>query len=226
MSTEMSDGRSDDQGVVVSVNVGMARTVETRNRTVTTAIWKFPVQGRVRTEGHHLEGDTQVDRKIHGGYHKAIYAYAREDLAYWTEHRGHVFGPGSMGENLTTLGIDPNEALIGERWAVGSTILEVSEPRSPCYRIGLRHDDPRLPRAFVAAQRPGAYLRIIQPGDVGEGDPIEVLSRPDHEVTVRVAFRAWQVDRSLMPLLRAAPQLSDAWKSWIADDPDPAAAFE
>jgi MOSC domain-containing protein YiiM len=203
---------------VVSVNVGLPQTVATPKRTVTTAIWKTAVDGRVRTRGDNLEGDAQADRKNHGGPHKAIYAYAAEDLAFWTERQGREFGPGAMGENLTTVGIDPNEALIGERWAVGSTILEVSEPRSPCYRLGLRHDDPTLVRAFVAAQLPGTYLRIIQQGDVGAGDRIDVISRPAHDVTVRLAFRAWQIDRSLVPLLRHVPELSEAWKSWIADD--------
>jgi MOSC domain-containing protein YiiM len=211
---------------VLSVNVGVPRTVDTPRRTVTTAIWKSPVTHRVLTRGDHLEGDVQADRKNHGGPHKAVYAYATEDIAFWQEHLGRTLGPGAMGENLTTVGIDVNEALIGERWAIGSTILEVSEPRSPCYRLGLRHNDPTLPRAFVAAERPGTYLRIVRQGDIGAGDGIEILSRPDHNVTVRLAFRAWQIDRSLVPLLRHAPQLSDEWKTWIARDPDRPVAFE
>jgi MOSC domain-containing protein YiiM len=178
------------------------------------------VSGRVRTRGDNLDGDAQADRRNHGGPHKAIYAYATEDVEYWEQQLGGPLAPGSMGENLTTTGIDPNEALIGERWAIGSTILEVSEPRSPCYRLGLRHGDPTLPRRFVAAERPGTYLRIIRQGDIGAGDPIGVVSKPDHQVTVRLAFRAWQIDRSLVPLLWDAPQLSDAWKSWMAHDPD------
>jgi MOSC domain-containing protein YiiM len=211
---------------VLSVNVGGPRTVETAGRTVTTAIWKTPVAGRLRAHGVNLEGDVQVDRQNHGGPHKAVYAYAVEDLAYWAQHLGRPLGPGSFGENLTTCGIDPNTALIGERWAVGSTILEVSEPRSPCYRLGLRHADPTLVRAFVAAQRPGAYLRIIEPGDIGAGDPIRVIWRPDHDVTIRLAFCAWLVDRSLVPRLRQAPQLSPAWQRWLEADPDRPVRFE
>ena len=207
-------------GTVLSVNVGRPQTYDTAKGLVTTAIWKQPVDGRVRTIGVNLEGDDQADRVNHGGWHKAIYAYAREDVLYWEDLLGRELGPGSMGENLTIAGIDPNEALIGERWAVGSTILEVSEPRSPCYRLGLRHGDVTLPRRFVTAQRPGTYLRIIQQGDIGAGDRIEVLERPEHDVTVRLAFQAWLVDRSLVPRLRAAPQLSDAWKDWMDKDPD------
>jgi len=215
-----------ERGQVVSVNVGMPRIHDTAKGPVNTAIWKSPVIGRVRTVGVNLEGDAQADSKNHGGPHKAIYAYAVEDLSYWEQRLGRQLSPGAMGENLTTRGIDPNEALIGERWAVGSTILEVSEPRSPCYRLGLRHDEPTLPRRFIAAQRPGAYLRIIRQGDIGAGDGVEVISRPDHQVTVRLAFRAWLIDRSLVPLLREAPQLSDAWTTWIDRDPDRRASIE
>jgi MOSC domain-containing protein YiiM len=211
---------------VLSVNVGGQRTLDTARRPVTTGIWKSPVAGRVRARGVNLDGDAQADRVNHGGPHKAIYAYATEDLAFWEQHLGRQLGPGAFGENLTTIGIDPNTALIGERWAIGSTVLEVSEPRSPCYKLGLRHEDPTLVRAFVAAQRPGAYLRIVQAGDVGAGDPIEVVWRPDHDVTIRLAFQAWLIDRSLISRLRRAPQLSPAWKRWIVTDPERPVSFE
>ena len=214
------DDSTGDRATVVSVNVGLPRTYDTDKGPVTTGIWKSPVAGRVRTVGVNLEGDAQADRENHGGWNKAIYAYAVEDLRYWERQMGRAFGPGAMGENLTVSGIDPNEALIGERWAVGSTVLEVSEPRSPCYRLGIRHDDVTLPRRFIAAQRPGTYLRIIEQGDIGAGDAIEVIERPDHFVTVRLAFQAWLVDRTLVPRLRAAPQLSDRWRAWIDKEPN------
>jgi MOSC domain-containing protein YiiM len=210
---------------VISVNVGQPRTVAVRRGTATTAIWKTPVTGRVRARGVNLDGDVQVDRKNHGGPDKAIYTYAAGDIAYWERRLGRPLGPGALGENLTTVGIDTNEALIGERWAVGSTIPEVSEPRSPCYRPALRHRDPTLPKAFVAAQRPGTYLRIVQEGDIGAGDTIEVVWRPDHDVTVRLAFQAWLVDRTLVARLWAAPQLSAAWKNWMENDPERSVAF-
>jgi MOSC domain-containing protein YiiM len=210
---------------VISVNVGLPQTVQTATRPVTTAIWKTPVAGRVRARGINLDGDDQADRRNHGGPDKAVYVYALEDIEYWEHHLGRPLGPGAMGENLTTCGLDPNEALIGERWGIGSAVFEVSEPRSPCYRLGLRHGDPTLVRAFVAAQRPGTYLRIIQEGDVGAGDRVDVLFRPDHDVTARLAFQAWQIDRRLIPRLRAAPQLSQAWKDWIDHDPQRGVRF-
>ncbi|HLZ26667.1 MAG TPA: MOSC domain-containing protein [Chloroflexota bacterium] len=211
---------------VLSVNVGSPRTFETARRAVTSGIWKSPVVGRVRARGVNLDGDAPADRVNHGGPHKAIYAYATEDLAFWEHHLGRQLEPGAFGENLTTVGIDPNAALIGERWAIGSSVLEVSEPRSPCYKLGLRHADPTLVRAFVAAQRPGAYLRIIQAGDIGAGDSIEVVWRPDHDVTICLAFQAWLVDRSLVSRLRRAPQLPPAWKHWIDADPERPVTFE
>jgi len=215
------------QARVVSVNVGGPRTVETRKGPVTTGIWKTPVAGRVRADSTNLDGDVQVERHNHGGPHKAIYAYAAEDLAYWEEHLGRPLGPGALGENLTTSGIDPNTALIGERWAIGSALLEISEPRSPCYRLALRYGEPKLVRAFVVAERPGAYLRIIQPGEFGAGDAIQVVWRPEHDVTIRLAFQAWLVDRSLIPRLRPAlTHLSPAWQRWIATDPERQVQFE
>ena len=221
-----TSGESSDLAHLVSVNVGGVRTVDTPRRTVTTGIFKTPVAGRVRARGVNLEGDDQADRKNHGGPHKAIYAYALEDIEYWEGALNRHLGYGVMGENLTTAHIDLNEALIGEHWAVGSMVLEVSEPRSPCYKLGLKLGQPAFPRQFIAAQRPGTYLRIIEEGDVGAGDPIEVLWRPDHDVTVRLAFQAWLIDRSLIPRLRAAPQLSPAWKDWIDRDPDRPVAFD
>jgi MOSC domain-containing protein YiiM len=200
---------------VVSVNVGQPRTVPLRTRPVTTSIWKHPVTSRVRAVGDSLEGDTQTSPH-HGGFDRAVYAYSSEDIAFWEGHLGRTLSPGAMGENLTVTGIDPAEALIGERWAVGSTILEISGPRSPCRKLSLRHDDPTLPRAFIAAERPGAYLRIIAEGDIGAGDPITIISRPGHEVTVRITFRAWLIDRSLVSQLRGVPQFSPSWKRWIA----------
>jgi MOSC domain-containing protein YiiM len=102
----------------------------------------------------------------------------------------------------------------------------VSEPRSPCYRLGLRHGDRTLPRVFVEAQRPGAYLRILEQGAIGAGDEIEIVALPDHSVSVQLAFRAWLIDRSLVPQLRHAPALSPAWKAWISDDPNRRVVFE
>jgi MOSC domain-containing protein YiiM len=145
------------EGRVLSVNVGRAREFEFNGRHVQSAIWKSPVVGRVAARGVNLEGDDQADRKAHGGPDKAVYAYAVEDARWW-ERVGRSLEPGQFGENLTTEGMEVNDALVGERWQVGTSVLEVSEPRVPCWRLGVRMEDRSVVRHFTEALRPGAYL--------------------------------------------------------------------
>ena len=194
---------------VLSVNVGRARLIQTERRTVSTAIWKSPVEGRVRVSGVNLDGDDQADRSLHGGPDKAVYAYGIEDTRAWETEIGRALGPGAFGENLTTEGIDVSGALLGERWRVGTTLLEVVQPRLPCFKLGLRMNDPLFVRRFAQASRPGAYLRIVQEGDLGAGDAIAVDTGalPDHGVTVRLVFDAILIDHSLVPQALEAPQL-------------------
>lgn len=201
---------------VVSVNVGVPRTVEHEGKTVTTAIWKHPVPGRVAVRGVNLDGDDQADRSVHGGVDKAVYAYAREDYAWWGAEFGtEALAAGTFGENLTVSGIDLNAAEVGERWRVGSALLEVSEPRFPCFKLGIRMGDPRFLKRFAAARRPGAYLRIIDQGELGAGDRIEVVDRPGHGVTIGLFAEAYLADRSRLVELLAADALSQAWRTWI-----------
>ena len=210
-----SDRSSDRRAAsVVSVNVGGIRTVALNGRPVRTAIWKAPVAGPVAVRGVNLAGDRQADRSVHGGPDKAVYAYAAEDLAWWAGVLGRPMLPGTFGENLTMARIDPAEALVGERWAVGSTVLEVTQPRIPCFKLGLRMGDPRFPARFAAAARPGAYLRIVTEGEVAAGDAVRVVDRPDHGVTVGLVERAYHLDRSLAPRLLDAPGLPEPWLDW------------
>jgi MOSC domain-containing protein YiiM len=162
---------------VASVNVGGQQDVEWFGRTVRTAIWKSPVDGRVAVRGVNLDGDDQANRRVHGGPDKAVYAYATEDYDWWAA-QGEDVGPGTFGENLTTTGIDLGGALIGERWRVGSTVLEVAQPREPCFKLGIRMGRASFKEDFAAAGRPGAYLRIVEEGDVGAGDEIDVVHLP------------------------------------------------
>jgi MOSC domain-containing protein YiiM len=188
--------------------------VELNGRSVQTAIWKSPVPGRVRLQGVNLDGDDQADRSVHGGPDKAVYAYAAEDLAWWTRELGRDVPPGSFGENLTTNGIELSRAEIGERWAVGPAVLEVSQPRIPCYKLGIRMGDRHFPARFARAGRPGAYLRIVEPGDIEAGDEIHVLCRPGHGLTIGVVERAYHADRTLVPRLLEVPQLPESWVGW------------
>jgi MOSC domain-containing protein YiiM len=201
-------------GRIGSVNVGGRRTIEFRDGSVETAIWKAPVAGRIRVRGVNLDGDDQGDRSVHGGPDKAVYAYAAEDLAWWADALGRPVAAGTFGENLTTVGLDLARAVVGERWAAGSVVLEVAQPRIPCFKLGIRMGDPRFPSRFAAAARPGAYLRIVSEGDLGSGDPIEVIARPDHGVTIGLIERAYHADHSLAGRLVDAPQLPEGWLDW------------
>ncbi len=159
---------------LVSVNVGRPRIVEWQGREVETAIWKEPVAGRVALRGVNVDGDGQADLRVHGGRDKAVYAYAVEDYAWWSEQLGRDLGPGTFGENLTTEGIDLSSTPIGSQWRAGTARLEVSQPRFPCFKLGIRMGDAGFVKEFEHAARFGAYLRIIEEGEVGAGDDIVV----------------------------------------------------
>jgi MOSC domain-containing protein YiiM len=206
-----------ESGTLISVNVGMPREFEFNGRPARSAIWKAPATGRVIARGINLEGDSQADRKAHGGPDKAIYAYALEDVRWWEEEIGRKFSYGEFGENLTTQGIDASKALIGERWEIGTTLLEVSQPRIPCWRLGVRMNDPLFPHRFADAMRPGAYLRIVREGNVGAGDEVRVVEKPDHDMRVRDVFRIYFRDRDQVGRLLTIGQLSDGWKEWAKE---------
>jgi MOSC domain-containing protein YiiM len=195
---------------VISLNVGEVREIEWRGTLVTTGIWKHPVKERLALRGVNFEGDDQADRTVHGGRDKAVYAYAREDYDFWRGETGMETPPGLFGENLTVEGLDLSAAQPGERWRVGSTVLEVAQPRLPCYKLGIRVGDQRFVKRFFAALRMGAYLRVVREGDVGAGDAIEILDRPHHNVTLRDMAQSLQ-DRSKASSLRAVPGLPGFW---------------
>jgi MOSC domain-containing protein YiiM len=169
---------------VVSVNLAEPRTLVRRGRNVTTGLWKLPAAGPVELRPDGVAGDLVGDRRIHGGAEKAAYAYAREDIDWWERELGLELPNGVFGENLTLAGIDLTGALIGERWRVGGALVEVSEPRYPCWKLGVKFDDPRFLKRFTAAGRPGAYLRVIEAGAVAAGDPAELAARPGRGVTI------------------------------------------
>lgn len=204
-------------GRVLSVNVGTPREFEYAGRPARSAIWKSPVTGRVAARGVNLVGDDQADRQAHGGPDKAVYAYAVEDARWWEQSIGRPFACGEFGENLTTEGIEVNEALVGERWQIGTAVLEASEPRVPCWRLGVRMNDKMFPRRFTEALRPATYLRIVVEGDVGAGDEIRIVERPQHDLTIRDVFRIYTRDREEVERLLAVPQMSASWRRWAHD---------
>jgi MOSC domain-containing protein YiiM len=196
---------------VLSVNVGAVREVPWRGEIVTTAIWKSPVEGRVAIRGVNLDGDDQADRQVHGGRDKAVYAYAREDYDAWRDRHDVATTPGQFGENLTVEGVDLRQAIVGEQWEVGSALLEVAQPRLPCFKLGIRKNDPRFPKRFQAEGRMGAYFRIVREGDVGAGDAIAIVSRPEHGVTLGDMVGALQ-SPSKAQLLGRVPGLPAFWR--------------
>ena len=202
------------KGTLLSVNVGGVREFDFNGQPAVSAIWKSPVAGRVAALGVNLQGDDQADRGAHGGPDKAVYAYAIEDGRWWETELGRPLECGEFGENLTTEGIDVNGALVGERWEVGGAVLEVSEPRVPCWRLGVRMEDKLFPRRFTEAGRPGTYLRIVAEGELGAGDEIRVIERPDHGLTIGDIFRIYTVNRDEADRLLSVPQLSAAWRGW------------
>jgi MOSC domain-containing protein YiiM len=204
---------SSAHGRLVSVNVGQERPIAAKGGS--TGIDKRPVDGpvQVRTPGPKgvggsgLVGDHISDTANHGGDDQAVYAYAREDLDAWAVELGRDLPCGTFGENLTTAGIDVSGAVIGEIWAVGSAVLQVSCPRMPCVTFAVWLGERRWVPRFTAARTPGAYLRVLHAGQVRAGDEVRVLDVPAHGVDVRTAFAAVTTSPELLPLLRDVPQL-------------------
>ena len=200
---------------LLSVNVGKPRPTSWKDTTL-TGIDKRPVRGPVRVTPPRamglglvgLAGDRAYDVAHHGGPDQAVYAYAREDLDYWAALLDRPLSNGVFGENLTTSGVDVNGALIGECWRAGpEVILEVSCPRIPCRTFQGWLQEAGWINRFTRAGRPGTYLRVIEAGEIRAGDAVEIVARPDHEVSVAVAFRALTLEPELLPRLLAADAL-------------------
>jgi len=176
----------------------------------TSAIDKRPVAGRVAAHPLGLDGDVQVNRKWHGGEGQALYAYAQEDADWWAAELQRDLPAGRFGENLRTSGIDLTGALLGERWRIGGVLVEVTAPRTPCAKLQAHWGVPRLIKRFTERGASGAYLRVLETGDLGAGDRIEVVERPDHDVTIGMTFRAFTTERHLLaelaPARAALPQ--------------------
>jgi len=162
-------------GEAISVNVAEPRTLTRRGREAPTGLWKRPVAGAVLVGRLGLEGDLQADRRVHGGADKAVYAYAAEDVAWWEVELARELGPGFFGENLTLRGVEVSGARGGERWQIGSVMLEVTEPRHPCWKLATKVGDPGFVKRFAQAGRPGAYLRVLSGGEVAAGDGVRVI---------------------------------------------------
>ena len=179
-----------------------------------TGIDKRSVSGPIEFKNDGVAGDRIIDTNAHGGYDQSVYAYAREDAQWWESEINEVIPAGRFGENLTTEGIDVNAALVGEKWKIGSVILEVSQPRIPCRVFAGFWKRATLIKDFTQAGRPGAYLRIIQEGTAQAGDAIEVIYKPEHSVRISDLFAAKSGERSKINEIKVVPQLSVEFKEW------------
>ncbi|MDT5332994.1 MAG: hypothetical protein QOF31_4291 [Mycobacterium sp.] len=208
---------------VLAVNVAHSRPNPDERRSRLTGIDKRPTDGPIEVRapgpmhggaGSGLVGDFIGDPQVHGGDDQAVYAYAREDLDVWQRELARDLGNGLFGENITTKDVDVTGALIGERWQVGSDglVLEVSSPRTPCRTFASWLAINGWMKTFTRAAKPGAYFRVIAPGTMRGGDSIEVVHKPDHDVTIGLVFRAMTLEAEQLPRLLRADALPDEIK--------------
>jgi MOSC domain-containing protein YiiM len=204
---------------IVSVNVGRPREIDWKGKTVRTSIFKEPVQGRVRLEALNFVGDEQADLSVHGGPQKAVYGYASEHYDFWQQQFPGVHLPwGVFGENLTTEGLLEEETNIGNRYQVGSAVVMVTQPRIPCYKLGVRFGRDDIVKRFLKSGRPGFYFSVIQEGQVGPGDALELVYREAADVTVADILRLYVTDKQNLSLTQRAVQvaaLADGWRDYF-----------
>jgi MOSC domain-containing protein YiiM len=201
---------------VISVNVGLPRTITWKGQLVTTGIFKAPIAGRVRVRRLNLDGDRQADLSVHGGPDKAIYVYPSEHYDYWRgELSAMEFPWGMFGENFTSEGLLEDVVSVGDRFRIGSAVAMVTQPRVPCFKLAAKFGREDIVQRFLASGRSGFYLKVVQEGEVGAGDPIEPLSRDPHAVEVAEVARLYRDRSDDLSLLRRAVQveaLSEGWR--------------
>jgi MOSC domain-containing protein YiiM len=214
--------RFDVTGRVLSVNLARVQPISARRGPVMTGIEKLPTSEVVLVRapgprrqglGSGLVGDIICNRRHHGGDAQAVYAYAREDLDRWESTLGRILPGGVFGENITTVGVDVNGAVIGERWRIGQRLeLAVTKPRIPCGTFRAWIAERGWLRTFARAAVPGTYLKVVSPGPLRAGDPVTLVHRPAHSVTVAMVFRATTLEPELLPLILAANELDEETK--------------
>jgi MOSC domain-containing protein YiiM len=200
---------------LISVQVGLPRTVLCNGEEVSTGIFKSPVQKRVRMNALDLEGDQQADLSVHGGPDKAVYVYPSEHYPYWKRQLPHVEFPwGSFGENLTTAGLLENEVHIGDSFAIGTAEVVVTQPRLPCFKLNLKFNRDDMVKRFLASHYSGFYLRVLREGEVGAGDEIVPVHRDENRVSVLDIFRLYLGESHSSELRSRALQVKYLSSSW------------
>ena len=202
-----------------SVNVGLPREVDWQGKSVRTSIWKDSVEGPVRVGRLNLEGDRQADLSVHGGPDKAVYAYPSEHYSYWRlELPGMELPWGAFGENLTTQGVLEEKVQIGDRLRIGSAEFIVTQPRMPCFKLGIRFGRPDMVKRFLRSGRTGFYLSVLQEGQVAAGSSIDYVAGGQHGVTVSDVVSLYTTDAENQQLLRRVsdlPALPDGWRDYF-----------
>jgi MOSC domain-containing protein YiiM len=196
---------------VISVNSGPEADLVVGGRPARTAIDKRAAAGPVRVGSLGLEGDEYADKENHGGKDQAVYAYAREDLDWWVERLGRELSNGQFGENITTMGLDITGAVIGEKWQIGTAVVQITSPRIPCVTFQWWMGEYQWVKRFAAAGRPGAYLRVLTPGMVSAADQAKVVGRPAASVTVAESMLAYYGDQDVMRRLLEVEGRGEKW---------------
>ncbi len=204
---------------LISVNVGRPRDITWHGKGVRTSIWKNPVKGRVRVSTLNLDGDQQSDLSVHGGVDKSIYVYPCEHYSYWRSQLPEEDLPwGAFGENFTTEGLLEDEVEIGDQLRAGSAEFIVTQPRMPCFKLGIRFDRPDRVKRFLQSKRTGFYLAVLREGEVAGGDSIELRDREETGVTIADIVNLYTSDSENQELLRRAAELvalPDGWKDYF-----------
>jgi MOSC domain-containing protein YiiM len=204
---------------VVAVNIGLPRDVLWRGKPITTGIWKAPVAGRVPVHRLNLDGDRQADLRVHGGPDKAVYAYPSESYALWSHERPELeLGPGTFGENLTTEGLPDSDVNVGDRFRVGTAELVVTQPRLPCFKLGIRMGRDEFVTEFLQRGLFGFYLAVSREGEVAAGDEIVELERDPRGFPVTEVARLYTLDRDDVETMRRAADhdaLPESWREYF-----------
>ena len=200
---------------LISVNVGLPREITVGGQTVRTSIWKFPVEGKVHVSMLNLDGDQQSDLSVHGGVNKAVYLYPGEHYSYWSAQLPDAELPwGAFGENFTTEGILEDDTRIGDHIRVGSAEFVVTQPRMPCFKLGIRFSRRDMVKRFFQSKRSGLYLAVIREGEVEKNDVIEFSERQENSVTITDIVNLYSADSKNQELLRHAIEVAALPQSW------------
>lgn len=202
---------------VISVNVGQPTQVPYRGNMISTGIFKYPVEGRLMLRATGFDGDGQADPTVHGGNEMAAYVYAQDSYDTWMAELGHSLQPGEFGENLTVTGLTDDTVQVGDTLRIGDALVQVTSPREPCFKLGIRMGDHRFPARFREANRMGFYLRVLELGEIGAGDTAEITDCADGSVTIAEFHHIYVTgrdDRAALTRLANAPGLPESWLEW------------